>query len=220
MIPLNSYEGLTWRLDRICQASQRSCLVGILFADPAFELTKKEIIPFLHRFDVRSQSFTNFFFAGYVIQNEAPQYPDAFYVTDGPGGLQWQFSVEAFEKIRRDLESHTRWQYSGGVDLLLVDATRDRNKYSRMELCWDRSLPFDLSAARDSKRIPQLPQFFEPLFRKAESEHATPIMAVSDNALGPMCASVAKALVAHFTSKEAVAEFEKAQLFAVRDLAR
>jgi len=222
MIPLNSYEGLTSRLNVICPKRLNRCLVGLLFADPGHDLTKKELIPFINRFNLRSQDFTHFFFAGYVVERETHLYRDCVFVTAGPGGLKWYFSAKAFENIRRDFETITKWQFSGGVDLVLVDAIRQQSEWgtTKFILNFDEAVSINLIAARDDKLIPSLSEFFEPLFRNAETPGQSPIYAVSDNQVRVICTSVAKALVKHFLSKEAVVEFEKSKVLAVRNLSR
>jgi len=167
MIPINSYEGLIQSLNAVSSPSINRCLVALLFADSGFELVKKEIFPFLERFNVRSANLTHFFFAGYVAEHRSSYYKDSKFVLEGPGSRKWYFSATAFEDIRRDLEKHSKWQFSGGVDFLLLDAVRSSSS-KKLDFQFDKVVSFDLLQARETKRLEVLSKFFEEIFRYSE----------------------------------------------------
>jgi hypothetical protein len=164
-VDLHSYDELINMLNKLCSDKVNRCLVAFLFADSGFELVKKEIFPFLKRFNARSGYLTHFFFVGYIRESLTSQYKDSECVLEGsPDSEKWYFSAEAFEKFRCELEARTTWKYSGGVDFLLLDAVRNDPLYSNgsrsLVLNFDRVVSFDLVDARESRRIPILSKFW------------------------------------------------------------
>jgi hypothetical protein len=94
-------------------------LVAILLARPENSFTKNEILPSLQYFHIRAAKHLNVYRVGWhrdPCQGYKP--------IDSPRtpGEQWYFSDVRFEEIRKEIEKRTKWQYSGGVDLLLVNA--------------------------------------------------------------------------------------------------
>ena len=215
MIPINSYEGLINILSKACSPSKNRCLVALLFADSGFEIVKKEILPFIKRFNVRSGKSTHFFFAGYVSEGARSYYKDSEFVLEGPYSRKWYFSALAFENIRRDLEKHSKWKYSGGVDFLLLDAVRNSSS-NELDLQFDKVVSFELVQARETKRVEVLSKFFEEIFRYSE-ENLT-IDDISDTKLLPFCIKIAEGTLKRFLPDGTIDAFKEANQYAVLDI--
>lgn len=225
-VDLHSYDELIYRLNRVCSDKVNRCLVAFLFADSGFDLVKKEIFPFLKRFNTRSGYLTHFFFVGYIRESLAWNYMDSECVLEGGSDSEkWYFSAEAFEKFRSELEARTSWKYSGGVDFLLLDAVRnnplDSNEKHSLILNFDQVVSFDLVDARESKRIPHLSKFFEGVFRCSEEKREeAKTTKYSDKQLLPLCISVAEGAIKTVIPGYVVDGIKNAKQFAVQNLSR
>jgi hypothetical protein len=79
------------------------------------------------------------------------------------------FSVERFDSFRREIESVSRWRYSGGADLILVNARYDvEAKQARLDFA--TSLAMNLETAVADGAIRSVETWFEAIFRFAETE--------------------------------------------------
>jgi len=89
-------------------------LVGMLFMRQGQSLTDKEITPSLEYLHGRSGDHIDFYLAGWK-----------FYArSEGVASSSWTFDLDAFLKAQDAIESETDWSYSGGVDLLLMTASK------------------------------------------------------------------------------------------------
>lgn len=225
-VDLHSYDELVNMLNRVCSDKVNRCLVAFLFADSGFDLVKKEIFPFLKRFNARSGYLTHFFFVGYIRESLTWNYKGSERVLEGgPDSEKWYFSAEAFEKFRRELEAHTKWKYSGGVDFLLLDAVRnnplDPKGSHSLVLNFDQVVSFDLVDAREAKRIPILSKFFEEVFRYSEEKREeVKTTRYSNKQLLPLCISVAEGAIKTVIPGYIVDGIRNAKQFAIQDLRR
>lgn len=224
-VDLHSYDELVGMLNRVCSDKVHRCLVAFLFADSGFDLVKKEIFPFLKRFNARSGYLTHFFFVGYIRESLTWHYKDSELILEGPDSEKWYFSVEAFEKFRRELEHRTKWKYSGGVDFLLLDAVRnnllDPNENRPLVFNFDQVVSFDLVDARESKRLPILSKFFEEIFRYSEDKREeAKIINYSDKQLLPLCLSVAEGAIKTVIPGYVVDGIKNVKQYSVQNLSR
>jgi hypothetical protein len=122
MIPTVSYAEIIQKLSSDFDYWQRDeqnlkvTMCGLLFARPQSELASKEIFPELDYFDSRLGPHFHLFTAG-CFQRSMPVegYPDKRPI--GPRD-RWLYSDTAFDCLRREIESSTRWRYRDGVELL------------------------------------------------------------------------------------------------------
>lgn len=115
MIPTISYAQVCANLAGYFRKGRRVRLVGLVFCRPQSNLARDEIIPSLLYFHYRSGEHCNFYFGGY---HQAPEARGG----ETPVGPDWVFSERDFNRFRREIETRTRWRYSGGTDLILANA--------------------------------------------------------------------------------------------------
>ena len=130
MVPITSYarlcDFLTQDFDywRHRDRDQKIRLCAILFARPHTELASREIFPELEYFDQRLGPRLHVFVAG-CTRGRVGEFPD-----ERPVGRtdQWRYSDVAFNQLRVDLESRTRWRYREACELLVLNTTFDRKR--------------------------------------------------------------------------------------------
>lgn len=166
-------------------------LIAIMFCRPESRLMQSEIIPSLHYFHFRSGGKTTFYFGGFeadidditeqdeacrvtventgsartTITNLAGNVAAAGYTTvQGPDLRTWYFSPSSFDRFRRDVEWQTRWRYSGGCDMLLLNSRRDRL------LDFSTSMVLQLDRVEELAGTPTVGHLFEAIFQYAEDQ--------------------------------------------------
>ena len=147
-------------------------LIGFVFCRPELSLANSQIIPNLDYYHHRSGKNTDFFFAGYGQYWEGliQEIPDQVKVTSGRS-INWLFSLERFNEFREELERNTNWNYSGSIDLLLCNASRQKRDdgfidFSNFFYC-------DLEKMINDKVIISIERLFENIFKYAESPNET-----------------------------------------------
>lgn len=146
-------------------------LIGILFVHPDSELAKKDILPRIGQYHERAGSFTDFFFAGYGAYWPPGDHADkvkAIFVD----GTQWMYSERAFNEFGDELESMTRWEYSGETDLILTTASYS-TKERKAVLEFGQCITCCLEELIRDKAIESVPRFFESIFRFGAKDGAT-----------------------------------------------
>jgi hypothetical protein len=184
MDPIIEYGELTDQLTRAFEfrykdgRAGRFRMAGILFARPSSTLAKLEILPQIADWHFRSGNHIDFFFAGYSTYPLPPV--SGFITVDVPGGAQWLYSPEQFDKFRQQMEHRTSWRYSGACDLLLCNAFYDEAT-SRADLDFRTAIVCQLDAMKKDNAIAGIEQFFEAIFRFAElSANEDPTWGFSD----------------------------------------
>lgn len=175
MIPAYSYEKVCQELQKAFKNRYPSSgknpirMVGLLFARPDLKLAQEEIIPSLKHFHHRSSQNIDLFCAGYGAywENWIDVYPDQKAITVIEG-VTWQFSSNQFIAFQREIESKTKWRYSGGVELLLANAKFD-NKTQTPSIDFNSALVCLLDQMKKDGAIVSVPSFFEEIFRFAEN---------------------------------------------------
>lgn len=181
MDPAYDYPTLLQRLRsrlryHILPAGRSSMLIGLCFARPTSPLAKSEILPQIPDWHHRSGNSADFYFAGFADH----EWEDGFQKVDLPGRGTWYYSPKAFQAFRSEVESRTKWKYSGGSDLILCVARWDERK-SEPVIDFSCAIVCQLDAMKDAKAIVSVEQYFESVFRYAESAQFEPsILALSD----------------------------------------
>ena len=117
MLAAASYKQILQDLSRYDSRSGLR-IAGIVFARPETPLAREEIFPSIGYYHFRSGPATNFYFAGF--DEYTGNAPSSLIVSDAESGIRWGYSARSFNELRRELERHTRWVYSGGCDLLVM----------------------------------------------------------------------------------------------------
>ena len=190
-------------------------LVGIVFARPSSPLAKSEIIPALADWHHRSGDHIDFFFPGYHQHALLP----GFIPVEIPGMGTWGYSPEIFNNFRQEIESKTKWQYSGACDLLLTNARIDSST-QEAEIDFGSTIVCQIESMKEDKAIPSVERFFESIFRFAESAgNLDPTWGFSDEQGLSVAGSALKRVVLSLLPTNLDADYRKAQHFAIRDVA-
>jgi len=148
--------------------------LGILLARPDQELSRKEIIPSLDYFHHRSGENINFYCAGYgrFWRDDGELHTDRVPVAHIEGSSwPWEFSPKAFADFVDEVERITTWKYSGGVELLLLNASNEESGYY-FELDYSRVINIDIVKAKKAGAIEDVHHLFEDIFRIAHDRCA------------------------------------------------
>lgn len=199
------------------EENRNSKLIGILFSHPATALAQSEIINHLPHFHVRSGDAVDFFCVGY-----GAYWPPEHFVDQNPvaniQGVDWLFSDQAFSNVIDELESETRWKYSGETELLLVSAVKERS--GRVILDYESAIVCNLEAMARDKAFTSVRAFFTALFRYAKDHSASnSAWGLSDDrgiAVGKSALKEAVLSLLPISLKES---YKKAEHYVVRDIA-
>jgi hypothetical protein len=190
-------------------------MVGLLFARPQSTLSKAEILPNLGYFHVRSGQFISLFCAGY---SEDSGWEDSEEVCDLKG-KRWSFSNTGFDQIRRRLENGSKWQYAGGVQLILTNARL--NGFDTAILDLSSAICANLDEMKSAGAITSVESFFETLCRYAEDPNEVdPTWGFSDKAGVKIAGTSLKSLILSLLPKSLGADVQKAAHFAVVDISK
>jgi hypothetical protein len=190
-------------------------LIGILFMHPESSLSKGEIIPRMGLYNERAGEFTDFYFAGYGAYWPQSDYPDQRPVTK-LDEIQWLYSDRAFNSFRRDIESKTRWRYSGETDLILTTARFSKSKEEPI-IDFSQCIICCLEQILRDNATPSIPAFFESIFRFGESGSKSTAYEFSDiHLLNTSKTSLLEWILTRVGMK---AFYEKNRNLAIRDIA-
>lgn len=219
MDPVHDYESLMFRLKMRFQYDyaedrRRVRMIGLCFARPSTTLAKNEIFPQVPDWHYRSGSHIDFFFPGFTD-----------YSTEGgalklsmPGRGEWYYSPKVFNTFRKQIEDKTRWKYSGGNDLILVNA-RYCEEAEEPEIDFSSAIVCQLDSMKDAKAFPSVEQYFESIFRFAEgASDRDPTWGFSDHKAVSLGGSALQRIALSFLPGGVGAEVEKAKHFAVKDI--
>jgi hypothetical protein len=146
-------------------------LVGLLFMHPDSKLPKADILPRLGQYHERAGKLTDFFFAGYGAYWPPDEYSDQREVAE-IDGTKWYYSDRAFSVFRQQLESETRWKYSGETDLILTTARFSKSKDKGI-VDFSQCITCCLEQLIRDKATTSIPAFFEQIFRFGDKDNAT-----------------------------------------------
>jgi len=156
------------------EVGQRVRMVGLLFAPPGAAISKAEILPRLDDFHHRSGNNIDFFCAGYGAYWPEDWAPDAQSVTTTTDPrwrhtTDWLYSSKYFDDFRKEIEYAAKsWEYSGDVDLILVNARPDSDEMAKLDFA--DAIVLRIDQLKKDKAIESAPSLFENIFRYAERQ--------------------------------------------------
>ena len=130
--------------------------IGILVTRPDLP-TGKSILDSLEYFHFRTGKSLNFYLAGYGAYWSDTEYPDGEVVAV-IDGVNWSFSNQKFVQFISELETYSKWSYSGESELLLIELKNGILSYKNVML-------FHLDNMIRDNVIQSIYLFFEQLFR-------------------------------------------------------
>lgn len=221
MQPAVDYEELTSRLTERFRyrydgdPSSRTRMVGIVFARPNSPLAKSEIIPQLNDWHFRSGDHIDFYFTGYAYPHPVVS---GYMEVAIAGADSWLYSAESFNALRREVESRTSWQYSGGCELLLTNA-RFSPTSKTADFDFSSTICCQLDVMKSDQAIHTVEGFFETVFRFAESANdEDPTWGFSDSQAIDVAGSALKRVVLGLLLKGLDTAYKKVEHFAIRDI--
>ncbi len=149
-------------LENIRENKTERDTIGILLSRPTSN-AGRDIIDALPYYHHRSGRSINFYLPGYGAHRYGA-YPDEKDVAM-INGTQWSFSNLKYVEFIDALEKHSRWEYSGESELLLIE-------YSNGKLDYSNVLRFHLDAMLEDKAISSVNAFFEDIFRHAMKQRS------------------------------------------------
>jgi hypothetical protein len=139
-----------------------------------------------------------------------------------PGGpadcSEWAFSDKVFNVLRQEIESITKWRYSGSVDLILTNAIGGTTATS-VPFDYSTAININVAKAKDEKAIPHFETFVESICRFCDTYRGNdPAWGFSDYMGKQVMKSGLKALVLNLLPKSLTADARKAFHFSVEDI--
>ncbi|EKE87643.1 hypothetical protein [Idiomarina xiamenensis] len=199
------------------EESRNSKLVGILLAHPKSAISKSEIVSHLNYFHHRSGEAIDFFCVGYGSYWPENHYPDQD-STARIDGVDWFFSEKAFADVIHEIESESKWQYSGEAELLIISARRQKDGNTSMD--YSSAIVCNLEAMQKDQAFTSVRSFFEDIFRFAKkSSCSDEAWGLSDQQGLRVGQSAIKDAVLSLLPKNLRDSYKKAEYFAVRNIA-
>lgn len=227
MIPAVSYEEIedhiNYTFSSTAAEGKSVRMVGILFGRPGSPLAKAEVLPNLEYFDRRSGSNIDFYAAGFrqgfpglvVDDHVSRKSKDTEFFGPDHG---WIFSATKFNELREDIQKRTSWKYSGGVDLVLLNARRNvETGKAAIEL--RSAVCLNLDQAKNDGLMLTVEMLFERIFQYAESQSGDdPTWGFSDTAGVRVAGTSLRRLLLRLLPKEAGKDIERIAHLAVKDI--
>lgn len=139
-------------------------LTGILIAPPGSIIARTEIVPRLSDFHHRSENNIDFFVAGYGCGKV-----DSIYkAIEDPPNTNWTYSSYYANELIKTLEFCTTWEYSGGCELLLINA-KYKSSTNRVSLDYSTAVVLQLDKMLEQKAFSNVATFFEEIFNYAKT---------------------------------------------------
>jgi hypothetical protein len=192
-------------------------MVGLLFARPTDPFAKTNIVPELDYLNSRSGEHLDLFCVGYTkkphdrtLQQTQP--------TAWVKGVKWWFDQDAFVKVCKEIQEDSKWEYSGGTELLVANA---RSYFEEATIDYSSVIPCKLEQMQSDKAINNVREFFEKLFKEAENPTpGDPISRLSDRLGLKLALSSIKKLILDLILKGLDEEYTKARHFVLSDLSK
>lgn len=182
-------------------ARNRPHLIGLIIGRPSEPLLAEQIIPSLGYWHHRTATYVDFFCVGFTRAKEG-------------------FDEKRFAATLRQIESKTNWTYSGGTDLMLVNASYEPGSRS-VKLDYREALAVTLENVIKVDGYERLSLFFERIIQTAKGSCGEESPgAVSDALGGKLAISALKGLVTSLLPESVRQEARDAFLFAVRDVSK
>ena len=191
---------------------RNSKLIGILLAHPNAPLPKKEIISMLPHFHMRSGEAIDFFCVGYGAYWPPEHYADQNIVTNIEG-TDWLFSEQAYSDIIDELESSSKWKYSGETELLLISALKEAEE---LVLDFSTAIVCNLEVMSKDGAFSSVRAFFNDLFNYAKKQSTiNPTWGLSDDRGLKVGKSALKDAILSLLPKNLKESYKKAEHYAV-----
>jgi len=191
-------------------------LIGVLFGRPESELMKRSLAPHIPYFHHRSGKNFHMLCAGYRIS--PPGYVSA--PPDMCNPFKWSFSNRKFNKLRIWFERETIWQYSGEVDLLMMNS-RFYPETEKASLDFSSAVSCRLDELVKTRLIATIESFLEDICRAADQgDIQNPVRAVSRDLALHESRSAVKRLVLSLIPRGIGDDLNAISRFAVRDIRR
>jgi hypothetical protein len=186
-----------------CDGSVKRRLVAILFGRPNLKLVQDILIPNTDYWHVRSSDNIDFYYIGFS------------------SSQQVIFDLKDFIATVERFESETKWRYSGGTDVLILDAYC---KAGNPVLDVSHAMAINLEVAVANKVILDVPVWVESLINKAK-EAITKKSAGSSNDISDgfgkeLIIEALKHLTVSLLPEGLRADAEKAFSYVVRDVSK
>tara|TARA_Y100001970_G_scaffold56232_1_gene71256 strand:- start:3601 stop:4428 length:828 start_codon:yes stop_codon:yes gene_type:complete len=215
MTSLNMNSPTRYKTVRV-EESRNSKLIGILFAHPNTPLAKSEIVDHLNQFHYRSGEAVDFFCVGYGAYWPENYQSDIRKATS-IDGTDWLFSDAAFSQVIDEIESLTKWQYSGETELILLSATKDGSGEAKLD--FGSAIVCNLEAMSKDLAFTSVRAFFEGVFRFAKSNSCSnPAWGLSDAAGLSIAGSSLKQAVLSLLPNNLRDSYKKAEHYAIRNI--
>ena len=196
-----------------------SKLVGLLFCRPASKFGA-EIVKDMGYFHLRSGAYVDVYCAGYGAAWPPGHHADQKAVAT-VAGIEWFFSERAFVALLAEIESRTRWQYSGETELVLL-AARGNLRKMQGALDFRDVIACNLEAMQKDGAISSSAAFFEVLFRFGASHdyQENPLWTLSDELGISQGKGFILELLLRLVPEQARKLYKSARHFAVRDITK
>ncbi len=181
-------------------ARDRPHLVGLIIGQPDEPLIKEQIIPKLNFWHHRSANYIDLFCVGF--------------------SAQAAFDAKEFNATLRTLETNTRWRYSGGTDLILVNVTYSPAS-KKVTPDFTSALAMTLEMVVKVDGFERLAIFFEKVMSAARESCGVESPAQVSDAFGAsLVKSAFKGLLTSLVPDGMKKEARDAFLFAVKDISK
>lgn len=141
-------------------SEKKSRLCGIVFAHQKNEFAKSKIIPFVEYWNYRSKEYVDFFFLGYLGDENINECE----FTDVPP--EEIFSEKHFNQALDYFEKNSTWKYSGQPTMLLCRGYKNDIGQTKLDL---RSMiEIDFIRAEKQGLIESVESFFEEIIRVSQ----------------------------------------------------
>lgn len=158
MLEAITYQGM---LKDINNNQIKEDTIGILITRPDLECGKS-IMGSLNYYHHLSGKNINFYLPGYGAYWYG-SYPDGQVVAK-INGVEWSYSDQMFIDFINDLETYSKWRYSGETELLMLE-------YKEGKLSFDDVLRFYIDDMIRDDIITSIPSFFQQLFRISKNKN-------------------------------------------------
>jgi len=192
-------------------------MIGLVFCQPQHTLAKEEIVPCLNYYHYRSGININFYFSGFGAYWQPDEYLDKEHVGKIEG-TTWYFSAKAFNDFRVSVEQRSSWQYSGEIDLILINANLHPDQKT-VNLNFEEAIACNLSEMKRKNTIPSIMGFFETIFKYADEQNGKdPTWGFSDCMGLHGAQSALKGLILGLLPKDLGKDVERLSHFAIKDI--
>ncbi|NIY94625.1 hypothetical protein [Vibrio diazotrophicus] len=191
-------------------------LVGILFCPPRTKIAKEEILPALLDFHYSSADKTQFYLPGYYQVAEPSS--SSIGALSHPEYPEFEYDSKKFYDFVKIMEEKCKWKYSGGTDLMIVNA-RLNSSSDEGYLDFASAIPLNLESVKQKANYLEIGMFFETIFNFSEEYIGkNPTSALSDEFGKSALRGAFKELAYRSIPKDTKGKVQEGLLFASSDL--